>query len=194
MNKVLGREVPINLNDDAIRSEYERVKAARYATPERAHVFEILVRFDPRDAPSKEAARTKIDEALVRIKGGAAFRDVASSVTEGPARDRGGDLGVVSRGDLTPALDQAIFGGTEALTAPVELKDGWAVLSVADRQKASFRSFDDVKEDLRKRMSEEIYDKKFGEYLVDLRKASFVKILDKDLAVQDDAAMKVQGS
>jgi len=192
MNKVLGREVPINLNDDAIRSEYERVKAERYATPEKARVSEILVRFDPRDGASKEAARTKIDEALARLKGGASFAETAGAVSEGPARDRGGDLGIVARGDLTAALDEAIFGTTAALTEPVELKDGWAILSIADRQKAGHRPFDDVKEELRKRMSEEIYDKKFGDYLTELRKASFVKIFDKDLAAQDEAAQKAQ--
>src|SRR5439155_9104960 len=109
--------------------------------------------------------------ARARLVAGAPFGDVAKSVSQGPARDRGGDLGVVSRGDLTPELDAAIFGGTEALTVPIELKDGWALLSVTERQKAGFRSFDDVKEEIRKKLSEEIYDKKFSDYLTGLRKS-----------------------
>lgn len=193
-NKVLGREVPINLNDDAIRTEYEKVKNERYPIPEKAHVAEILVRFEPEDPASKEAAKAKIDEARSRIAGGASFADTAKAVSEGPARDRGGDLGIVARGDLTPELDHAIFGGTAALTEPAALRDGWAILAISERQKAGYRPFDDVKEELRKRMSEEIYDKKFGDYLLELRKSSFVKIFDKDLAAQDDAARKEQTS
>jgi peptidyl-prolyl cis-trans isomerase SurA len=189
-NKVLAREVPINLNDDALRTEYEKVKEQKYAVPEKATVAEILVHFDPDDAASKEAAKAKIDAARSRITAGAPFADVAREVTEGPARERGGDLGAVSHGDLTAPLDQAIFGSADALIGPVELKDGWALLSITDRKKAGFRAFDDVKEEIRKQMSEDIYDKKFAEYLVDLRKSAIVRIFDKDLAAEDEAARK----
>jgi hypothetical protein len=39
-------------------------------------------------------------------------------------------------------------------------------------------------------MSEEIYDKKFADYLADLRKNAIVKIVDKDLAAEDEAQRK----
>jgi len=190
MNKVLAHEVPINLNDDALRTEYEKVKEQKYNVPERARVSEILVRFDASDASSKEAAKTRIDAARAQIAAGASFADVAKSMSEGPARDRGGDLGPVSRGDLSSEFDGAIFGGTDVLTPPIELKDGWALLSISERQKAGYRPFDDVKEEIRKKLSEEIYDKKFGDYLRDLRKNAIVKILDKDLAAQDEESLK----
>ena len=189
-NKVLAREVPINLNDDAIRSEYERVKEQKYPIPEKARVAEILVRFEGPDETAKEAARTAVEAARARIAAGAPFADEAKSVSQGPARERGGDLGVVSKGDLTPELDTAIFGTTDALTPPIQLANGWAILSITDRQKATFRPFDDVKEEIRKKLSEEIYDKKFGDYLVGLRKSAIVKIFDKDLAAQDEASLK----
>lgn len=187
-NKLLAREVPINLNEDAVRTEYERTKEKLYAVPEKAKVSEILVRFAPNDPASQEAARAKIEEAQKRIKAGAAFADVAREISEGPARDRGGDLGLVAKGDLTQELDSAIFGGD--LSSPVAVRGGYALLAVASRQPAGFRSFDEVKEDIRKKMSEEIYDKKFAEYLADLRKTAYVKIFDKDLAAGDAAALK----
>jgi len=189
-NKVLAREVPINLNDDAIRSEYERVKEQKYGIAEKARVAEILVRSDGSDSSAKDAARTAIDEARAKIVAGTPFADEAKAVSQGPARDRGGDLGVVSKGDLTAELDTAIFASADALTPPIELPNGWAILSVTDRQKATFRPFDDVKEEIRKRLSEEIYDKKFGDYLVGLRKSAIVKIFDKDLAAADEASSK----
>ena len=189
-NKVLAREVPINLNDDAIRSEYERVKEQKYPIPEKARVAEILVRFEGADETAKEAARTAVEAARARIAAGTPFADEAKSVSQGPARDRGGDLGVVSKGDLTPELDTAIFGTTDALTPPIQLSNGWAILSITDRQKATFRPFDEVKEEIRKKLSEEIYDKKFGDYLAGLRKSAIVKIFDKDLAAQDEASLK----
>ena len=189
-NKVLAREVPINLNDDALRTEYEKTKDQKYGVPEKARVAEILVRFDPGDDASKSAAKESIDAARAKVAGGTPFADVAKNVTQGPAQDRGGDLGVVSKGDLNPELDGAIFGNADALTPPIELKDGWAILSITERQKAGFRPFEDVKEEIRKKLSEEIYDKKFGDYLVGLRKTAIVKIFDKDLAELDEASRK----
>ena len=187
-NKLLSREVPINLNEDAVRTEYERTKDKLYAIPEKARVSEILVRFAPNDPASQEAARSRIEEAQRRIRAGAAFADVAREISQGPARDRGGDLGLVGKGDLTQELDSAIFGGD--LSSPIAVRDGYALLSVTNRQPATFRPFDEVKEDIRKKMSEEIYDKKFSEYLTDLRKSAYVKIFDKDLETADAAALK----
>ena len=182
-NKVLSREVPTTLTDDAIRTEYERVKDKLYVVPEKARISEVLVRFDPRDTSSHEAARAKILEAQKRLQAGTPFADVAREFSDGPTRDRGGDLGMVSKGDLAPELDQAVFGGD--LASPVETRDAFHLVAVTERVKAGFRPFDEVKEEIRKKMSEELYDKKFEEYLRDLRKAAFVQIFDTDLAAED---------
>ena len=186
-NKVLSREVPVALTDDAVRTEYERTKEKLYGVPEKATVSEIVARFDPNDPSSQEAAGARIAEAQKRLKAGTPFADVAREFSEGPSRARGGELGVVSRGDLAPELDAAVFGGD--LSQPVTSRDAIHLLAVTAREKAGFRPFDDVKEEIRKKMSEEIYDKKFNEYLRDLRKASFVKIFDADLAAADEAQM-----
>ena len=100
-NKLLSREVPVNLTDDAVRTEYERIKEQKYTIPEKARVSEILVRFDPRDSASRDAAAKKIGEAREELKAAKSFAEVARAYSEGPGRARGGDLGVFSRGDLT---------------------------------------------------------------------------------------------
>jgi peptidyl-prolyl cis-trans isomerase SurA len=183
-NKVLSREVQVGLNDDVLRVEYEKVKEKLYGIPDRARVAEIVVRYDPDDAASHDAARAKIAAAAHEIETGVSFADAARKYSEGPTREKGGDLGVVSRGDLTPDLDAAIFGDASR-TGPVETRGAEHLFRVTERQRASFRPFDEVKEEIRKKLSEEIYDRKFAEYLRDLRKSSFVKIFDADLAAAD---------
>jgi parvulin-like peptidyl-prolyl isomerase len=183
-NKVLSREVPIGISDDAVRTEYEKIKEKQYSVPERAKVSEIVVRFDPSDSASREAALARIEEAQKRIAGGTPFADVAREYSNARSRERGGDLGWVSRGDLAPELDSAIFGGD--VSKPIATRDAYHLLAVSDREKAGFRPFDDVKEDIRKRLSAEVYDKKFDDYLRDLRKAAYVKIFDAELASLDE--------
>jgi parvulin-like peptidyl-prolyl isomerase len=187
-NKVLAREVTINLSDDAVRTEYEKIKEKSYAVPAKAEVSEILVPFDPADPASVDAARRKIEQARSRIAAGTPFADVAREYSEGPARQQGGDLGTVAKGDLQPALDAAIFG--KDVPEPVQTQDAFYLLDVRKRIPAGYRPFDEVKEEIRSKMSEEIYDKKFADYLRELRANSFVKIFDKDLASLDEDLLK----
>ena len=86
-NKVLAREVPINLNDDAIRTEYEKVKEQKYPIPEKAHVAEILVRFEGADEAARAAAG-RPSRPRARIVAGTPFADEAKATSRGRRRSR----------------------------------------------------------------------------------------------------------
>jgi hypothetical protein len=56
---------------------------------------------------------------------------------------------------------------------------------VTERKPAGYRPFADVSEDLKKRIGENLYDKRFGEYVEKLRRDAYVKIYDPELAKLD---------
>ena len=56
---------------------------------------------------------------------------------------------------------------------------------MTDRKPAGYRPFADVNEDLKKRIGENLYDKRFGEYVEKLRRDAYVKIYDSELAKLD---------
>ena len=193
MQKVVGREVTgkINMSDDVLRLEYERRKDELYRVPEQAHVFEIVMRFSSQDGEAQKAAAAKIEEARAKIAGGASFADLAKQYSEGNARDRGGDLGTVSKGELLPALDAAVFADPpQEYPAPVLLPGSAHLFRVTDRKPAGYKPFAEVRGDLEKRMSEGIYDKHFNEYVEKLRREAFVRIYDPALAKAEDQATK----
>lgn len=189
MQKVVGREVTskLEMNDDVLRLEYERKKEELYKVPEQAHVSEIVLRFAPDDGEAKKDAATKIEQARAKIAAGSAFADLAREVSQGNARDRGGDLGTVSRGELLPALDAAVFA-TPPLEYPptVILPGSMHLFHVTDRTPAGFKPFADVKEDLKKRLGENLYDKRLNEYVEKLRHEAFVKVFDPSLAKAEE--------
>jgi peptidyl-prolyl cis-trans isomerase SurA len=193
IQKVVGREVSgrLTMNDDVLRLEYERRKEELYKTPERAHVSEIVLRFSPEDAEGRQAAVAKIEEARAKIAAGTPFADVAKEISEGNARSRGGDLGMVARGELLPALDAAVFANPpQEYPAPTLLPGSVHLFRVADRTPAGYKPFAEVRADLQKRMGESIYDKHFNEFIQKLRHEAFIKIFDPSLAKAEEEEKK----
>jgi parvulin-like peptidyl-prolyl isomerase len=189
LQKVIGRDVTSRMDqsDDALRLEYERRKEQFYAIPESAQVAEIVLRFSASDAQARQQAVVAIEEIRVKIKGGAPFSDLAKQSSEGSTKDKGGDLGVVSKGELVEALDAAVFvTPAEEYPAPALLPGSIHLFHVTDRKPARFKPFSEVKDDLRKRISDEMYEKRFTEYMDKLRRDAFVKIYVPELAKLDE--------
>lgn len=187
LQKVIGRDVAsrMDLSDDALRIEYERRKEQFYAVAASAHVAEIVLKFSPGDAEAQAQAVAKIEEIRGKIKGGTAFADLAKESSEGNTRERGGDLGTVAKGELVEALDVTIFSTTDEYPAPALLPDSIHLFRVTERKAAGYKPFAEVKDDLRKRISDELYEKRFTEYMEKLRREAFVKIYDPELAKLD---------
>ncbi len=185
LQKVIGRDVTgkMDVSDDMLRLEYERQKDQLYKVPPQARVYEIVIRFPPNDASARERAVARIEEARAKIAGGAKFEDVAKEYSEGNAKSRGGDLGTVSRGELLPALDATVFADPPQEAPPPVLQPGSVHLfRVVDRHPAGYKPFAAVSEDLKKRINENLYDKRFSEFIEHLRREAYIKIYDPALA------------
>src|SRR5215831_3607788 len=183
IQKVIGRDVTskLELGEDTLRLEYERQKDKLYKVPEQARVYEIIIRFNPNDPSERQRAVARMEEAKAKVAAGSGFADVAKEYSEGNARGRGGDLGMVSRGELLPALDAAVFSDPPAEYPPmVLLTNSVHIFHVTDRKPAGYKPFEEVSEDLKKHISEGLYDKRFAEYIDKLRREAYVKIYDPD--------------
>jgi parvulin-like peptidyl-prolyl isomerase len=188
LQKVIGRDVTskLDISEDMLRLEYERQKENLYRVPESARVSEIVIRFPANDAAARERAVARLEEARTKLAAGTPFADLAKEYSEGTAKDRGGDLGMVSKGELLPALDAAVFADSPLeYPAPALQPRSIHLFRVTDRKPAGYRAFADVSEDLKKRIGENLYEKRFGEYVTKLRREAYVKIYDADLAKLD---------
>lgn len=189
LQKVIGRDVTsrMDLSDDALRLEYERKKETLYPVPESAHVYEIVLKFSASDGEARQQAVAKVEEIQGKVKAGTPFADLAREDSEGTTKDKGGDLGVVSKGELVEVLDTAIFSSKDEYPAPALTATSIHFFRVTDRKPAGFKPFSEVKEDLKKQISDDLYEKRFKEYMDKLRRDAYVKIYDPDLAALDQA-------
>jgi peptidyl-prolyl cis-trans isomerase D len=92
-----------------IEDYYIRNREARFQQQKAVKLRHILVRA-PADAAQKPAARAKADTALAEVRAGKNFADVVKQFSEDTGGPQGGDLGWISRGQLIPTLDEAVFG------------------------------------------------------------------------------------
>jgi len=188
IQKVIGRDVTskLDISEDMLRTEYERQKDKLYRVPESARVYEIVLRFAPTDATAREKAAARLEEARAKLAAGTPFAELAKEYSQGNARDRGGDLGNVSKGELLPGLDAGVFGQPpQEYPAPALMPASIHLFRVTDRKPAGYRPFAEVSEDLKKRIGENLYDKRFGEFVEKLRREAYVKIYDAELEKLD---------
>ncbi len=173
LQRVVGREVQskVDLTDDALRAIYEREKET-WRVPEKAHLAEILI--SP-DGGGTDERRAK--EASDLVKKGTKFEAVVAQYSDGATKDRGGDLGIVTRGDLAPEIDKAVFSlPVGGVTDPIPTRFGWHIVKVLEKIPVTYKPFSEVKADLLKREQETQFQKKLAEYLDKLKTDAVIKV------------------
>jgi parvulin-like peptidyl-prolyl isomerase len=178
-NKVFGRELRSreDLTDKELRDRYDREKE-RYRLPERARLREIIV-IKPEDPTKVEAARERANALAAQSRTGD-FAKLATTSSDSGTKDKGGDLGEVTRGELLPDLDKAVFNAQSgAVLGPIETKSGWHILKVEARLPSEVPAFESVKDRLRKDASEDTWQRDYKAYIERLRKDAFIQINDQ---------------
>lgn len=177
MNKVFGRELRgrEELTDKELRERYDREKE-RYRLPERARLREIVI-LKPEGAAPLEQARQQVQTIAEQARNNADFALLAKTASQAPTKDKGGDLGEVTRGELLPELDKAVFNSQAgAIIGPIEAKTAWHILKVEQRLPSEVPAFESIKDKLRKDASEDAWQRDYKAYIDRLRKDAFIQI------------------
>ena len=177
MNKVFGRELRgrEELTDKELRERYDREKE-RYRLPERARLREIVI-LKPEGAAALEQARQQVQTIAEQARNNADFALLAKTASQAPTKDKGGDLGEVTRGELLPELDKAVFNSQAgAIIGPIEAKTAWHILKVEQRLPSEVPAFESIKDKLRKDASEDAWQRDYKAYIDRLRKNAFIQI------------------
>ncbi len=151
-------EQGIQIADADIQAEYDAFKSDRYADPEQVHVRHILF-IVPEDADAKKRGELldKAKAALERVKKGEDFAAVAGDVSEDQGtKDKGGDLGFVSRGRSEPAFETAAFGlAPGTVSDVVESRFGYHLIKVEEKKPAREKTLAEAKDEIVKRLKTE---------------------------------------
>jgi len=141
------------VNEEALKKEYERIKAQLGAKEYKAH--HILV--------EKEG---EAKEIIAQIKNGANFEKLAAEKSkDGGTREKGGDLDwnlpssyVKPFGDALAKLKKG-----QVSSAPVQSKFGWHVIRLDDERAYKAPSLEEVKANLQRNLQQQMIQKVVAE-------------------------------
>ena len=138
----------ITVSDEQLKQQYEFEKA-KYVIPERRQLEQVTYP----DLAAAKAARAKID-------GGGTFADLARVRGLNPADIQLGDLAKADLGER----GAAVFGlAKDGVTAPLKAPVGFALIHVVNITPGTSRSFNEVKEELRKQIANQLATAKIGD-------------------------------
>ena len=114
-----------------------------------------------------------------KIASGEDFNNLASTYSEGPARDTQGNLGTFKKGELEKTLEQAVEKLKVGETTPwLTVKDGWYLLNLEEKKEERLGSFDEVRREIEEKLFTEKRQKRLEGFIKELKQKSYIKILN----------------
>jgi peptidyl-prolyl cis-trans isomerase C len=162
----------INVSEDEIKAYFDSHRDALPAIEE-ARAAHILVRTEP-----------EAQALLAKLRRGADFAALAKahSIDSG-SKDKGGDLGVIRKGQVIPEIEAVVFQLKPGQTSEiVKTPYGYQIIRVKSRRVRKPRDVDDVKNELRIRIESEKESALFEEVVKSLKAESKIVVSDTVLA------------
>ena len=130
---------------------------------------------------SEEEARLKREEIDEKLAQGEELEALAGEYSEGPEKDNQGDIGTYKKGDMDENLEKAVENLEEgSLTSWIEIPSGWFLIKLEEKTESRLRSFEEVKKEIENNLFLQEQQVRIQDYLEDLKKRSFIKILIPD--------------
>jgi len=179
--KLLEKMYPerTEVTEEAIRAEYDEVKAKAFTKPALVEASHILVKVEPSASEeAKTEARGKIDNVLELARAeGADFAALAREHSEGPSGPRGGELGEFPRtGAMVEPFAAAAFELQPGeVSDVVETQFGYHIIKVTGRSDESVVTFEEAREMLEEQLRARKLDEVRAEALEELREQATIE-------------------
>ncbi|HZZ86392.1 MAG TPA: peptidylprolyl isomerase [Anaeromyxobacteraceae bacterium] len=167
----------VKVTDEDLKTYYQS-HLGQFTAGEEVKVRHIFLPLDPAAGAAAEAkVKARAEQALARVKGGADFAQVAREVSQGPSAAEGGELGWLKRGTVQPDLEKAAFSLSKGEVSPVlRTRLGFQILQVQDRRGGAPKAFEDAKEEIRDRLTNEQLEGYRNQYVAELRKDAVIEV------------------
>ncbi|MDI6776047.1 MAG: SurA N-terminal domain-containing protein [Syntrophales bacterium] len=177
--RLIRRELrpKVRVSEDEI-GEYYRKHREDYEGREAVRVKQIFIPI-PKDCDQEMRARLRANAEMIRkqINTAESFDLVAATYATGPAAAIGGDTGFVERGMMIPAVEEVAFSlGKDGISDIIESPMGFHIIRVVDKRGGGIKPLESVREEIKEKIEDEKMDKKYEEWIGELRAKSHIEI------------------
>ncbi|MEW6001760.1 MAG: peptidylprolyl isomerase [Nitrospirota bacterium] len=178
--KLLDMEVDskIILRDKEIEDFYIANKKDYLGHPEKVEIKAILLSLRE-NAYITEITdiKRKVLTIMGLLKEGEGFDSLVNRFSDEPLKSQGGRLGEFVRGELIPTLDQKAFSmKTGEISEPLWFDEGVYIIQLANRTEESFKSLEEVKEEIREHLYKQKREKIFNQWVSALWEGSHITL------------------
>ena len=156
------KDYPATVTDAEVEKYYNE-HVAEFETPRQVRAAHVLARVpETGGSAGEDKARAKIVDVIRRAKAGADFGKLAQEVSEDPATaPRGGDLGLVGKGEMVPDFEKALFvlKKGEVSPEPVRTPFGFHAIKAMDIQEGGRKPLKEVAPQIKTRLVAEAGDR-----------------------------------
>lgn len=152
------------------RQEYEGKEAVR--------IKQILILL-PKNAGRTMKIKLKADAEMIRKRliDGESFDLLAVQFSQGPSAATGGDVGFLDKGTMLPEVDSAAFQlSKDEISEVIVSTVGFHIIKVLDKRGAGIKPIDVVREEIKAKLEEDKMEKKYEEWIAELRKKAHIEI------------------
>ena len=136
--------------------EYFEKNKESFNSKESVSASHILLKVEPGSAEKNKSEQLKSIETLRKqliTSKGKDFAKIAKEKSDCPSGAKGGDLGNFGRGQMVPSFEKAAFTQEIGeIGEVVETQFGYHIIMVTDKTKGGQKSFDEVKEEINRRI------------------------------------------
>lgn len=144
--------------------------------------FRALFIMVPSDTPpaGEDALRKKAQDLHKQVKDDGDFAALAKKHSQGPGKDRGGELGPLRADDLLPAMRQALADMKPGeVSDVVQIPGGFVFMELMDRSGKSSLPTGEERDQIRQKLEKEAFEKRYKTWLKELRAKTYVRIIDQ---------------
>ena len=136
----------VSVSAKEIEDYYENNKE-KFSQPKQVKVRHILIKADPRDKEGTEKARQRAESIREEAAKGKDFAQLAKQKSEDAGtKDRGGEIGFISRGMVVPEFEKAAFSMKAGeISGVIQTQFGFHILKVDEVREASTQPLEKVK-------------------------------------------------
>lgn len=157
----------VQVSDKELQDLYEKQKF-QFVQPAEIKISHIMLNFTGLDDASQAKTKSEADSILAKAKApGADFAALAKQYSQdADTKDKGGELPWMTYSPWGPPFDQVVMAAPAGLMdQPVRSYKGYHIIKVIDKHPQRTKPFEEVKEELRKRLLEQRQAQQYRDYM-----------------------------